>query len=115
MSKQIDFEQPLSEEDTAYVLQREWMLRDAKLAGHTVILHGEESPEDGDEPESDDQNEEDGEEEIDYNDLKVDELNAEIDARNEEKDEDEQIVPESSKKADLIAALVADDEAAASE
>lgn len=43
----------------------------------------------------------------------VDALLAEIASRNEQLEEDEQIVPDSSKKADLIAALLLDDEALA--
>lgn len=42
-------------------------------------------------------------------DLKVDELRAEVERRNEGRDEADQIVPEGTKKADLVAALEADD------
>lgn len=44
-----------------------------------------------------------------YESQKVDELKAEIDSRNEGRDEADQIVPDGTKKADLITALEADD------
>ena len=53
----------------------------------------------------------DGEEIESYDELSVKELKAEIDARNALLDEEDQIVPDGAKKADLIAALEADDEA----
>ncbi|HET6816881.1 MAG TPA: hypothetical protein VFH66_06605 [Mycobacteriales bacterium] len=46
-----------------------------------------------------------------YSKQKVADLQAEIDRRNEGRDEADQIAPEGEKKADLIAALEADDEA----
>lgn len=48
----------------------------------------------------------------DYSDAEwtVAELQKEIDGRNEDREEGEQIVPTSGKKADLIAALMTDDE-----
>jgi len=59
-----------------------------------------------------DEDEDEGGEEIEsYDELTVKELNAEIDARNELLDEEDQIVPDGKKKADLIAALEANDEA----
>lgn len=45
----------------------------------------------------------------DYSKLKVADLQAEIDARNEGRAEEGQIVPDGDKKADLVAALEADD------
>lgn len=36
MSKQIDFSQPLSEEDAAYVADRPWLRKDAELSGFDV-------------------------------------------------------------------------------
>lgn len=47
----------------------------------------------------------------DYNDWKVDDLKAEIDARNDGRDEGDKIVPDGTLKADLVAALELDDEA----
>jgi hypothetical protein len=44
-----------------------------------------------------------------YDSLKVDELNEEIDRRNEDRGEADLIKPDSGKKADLVAALEADD------
>lgn len=105
MSKHIDFSKPLSEEDTEYVRQREWMINDAKLSGFTVQLHGEEPVE----PELDEEGE-DGESELTYDDLTIKQLQAEIAARNESKDEDSQL-SDKGKKEDLIQTLVSDDEA----
>lgn len=51
----------------------------------------------------------------DYASLKVDELNDLIDTRNETRDEDDWIIPDGAKKADLVAALEADDTTQASE
>jgi hypothetical protein len=106
MSRDIDFSEPLNEEDTEYVKQRSWLRRDAELAGHTVVLFGEEAPEPSDPPKSEDP------EDVDYNDLKVDELKAEIAARNEEREDEETHIKVDSKanRADLIAALEEDDE-----
>lgn len=62
------------------------------------------------EPEQDDSTEDDDEGEFSYEDLTVDQLKEEIALRNSEYDEDEQIVPDGTKKAELIAALEADDD-----
>lgn len=105
MSRDIDFSKPLSEDDTAYVRQRDWLIRDAELSGFDVRLFGD-VPEGADEETGSDPEDE----EVDYNDFSVDELKAEIAARNEERDEDDQIeVDSKAKKADLIAALEAAD------
>lgn len=45
-----------------------------------------------------------------YESQKVDDLKAEIDSRNEGRDEADRIVPDGAKKADLIASLEADDD-----
>jgi hypothetical protein len=45
-----------------------------------------------------------------YEDMTVKALTAEIDSRNASRSEDDQIVPEGKAKADLVAALTADDE-----
>lgn len=49
---------------------------------------------------------------VGYSESTVKELRAEIDARNTDRDEDDQIVPDGKNKPDLVAALQADDEAA---
>lgn len=48
---------------------------------------------------------------VDYNDLSVNKLKAEIADRNEDRDEDAKIKPDSGSKTDLIAALEVDDAA----
>lgn len=124
MSRKIDYSKPLSEEEIQYIKDRPWMIGDAQRLGFNLDLDGgEPSPS---EVESEDETGEDEEldeaaeaepEEDDwsYDDLTKAELKAEIDARNAELDEDDQIVPEGSKKDDLIAALVANDDAAKDE
>ena len=57
-----------------------------------------------------------GEETVEYykgREWTVDALQLELDTRNQELEDDEKIVPDSGKKADLIAALLLDDEALA--
>ena len=44
-----------------------------------------------------------------YQDRTVSDLRAEIDTRNEDRDDEDLIVPDGTKKADLVAALEADD------
>lgn len=51
----------------------------------------------------------------DYSKLTVNKLNAEIDDRNEDRDEADKIVPDGATKPHLVAALEADDEKAAAE
>lgn len=48
-----------------------------------------------------------------YSGLKVADLKAEVEKRNTDREDDAKVSPESDKKADLIAALVADDESQA--
>lgn len=48
---------------------------------------------------------------VDYNDLKVDDLKAELERRNEGREDGAKVTPDSHKKADLIAALEVDDAA----
>lgn len=48
---------------------------------------------------------------VNYDDLKVPDLKAEIDRRNEGREDDAKVKPDSDKKADLIAALEVDDAA----
>jgi hypothetical protein len=114
MSKHIDFSKPLSEEDSEYVRQREWMIQDATLSGFTVQLAGEEpvEPEPGQTSVGDDgaAGDGDGEPELTYDDLTVKQLQEEIALRNEDRDEDSQL-SDKGKKDELIETLVADDEA----
>lgn len=51
----------------------------------------------------------DRDEPVGHDAMKVDDLKAAIDERNEGRDESDVIVPDGTRKADLIAALVADD------
>jgi len=63
------------------------------------------------EPPDDSELDEDGDGEISaYERMNVKALQAEIDRRNEDREEEDQIEPEGTKKAQLIAALEADDE-----
>lgn len=102
MARKIDFTKPLSDDDLAYVADRPWIMQDLELSGVKIP--------DGTEPE--DTEDEDDEEEVDYNDFSVEELKAEIATRNEEREEADEIkVAGKGNKADLIAALSADDEA----
>lgn len=144
MARQIDFDQPLSEEDAAYVAQRPWLKRDAELQGATVRLASDEpieptptpavtpqiiplagtdvedltgdedadediDDETGDEDEEPDEDDEEDEDGVDYSELSNEELEDLIRTRNKERDADH-IRPATRKKADLIAALQADDE-----
>lgn len=120
MSKKINLKKPLEGFDAQYVRDRPWLIRDAELEGIKVRFADDpdgdfevEDEEDEDEVEETEETEEesDEDEEVDYNKFTVKELTAEIDARNEDRAEADEIVPDSALKADLVAALVADDEA----
>lgn len=96
MARDIDPEN-MSSDDVEYVKQRPWLVREFEMQGYTLEVNGEGSNDDEDEG---------------YSDWSVKELKAEIDSRNEDRDEDDQIVPEEpGNKAELVAALEADDEA----
>jgi hypothetical protein len=118
MSKDIKFDKPLSGFDAQYVRDRPWLIRDAELRGEKVRFADDP---DGDfevEADEDEEAEEDETEEVeDYSgpEWTVKALTKEIDERNEGRDEDDEIVPDSAKKADLIDALLLDDEAQAEE
>ena len=131
MSRNVDLTEPLNESDAIYVAQRPWMLRDAALAGIDVTYDGAEStessqgtassPEQGDSvgtglgkgAEATESGATDSEEDEEtYNDWTNQQLRDEISARNEQLDEDGQIVPDSPNKPGLVAALEGDDEAA---
>jgi len=105
MSRNVDLTKPLDEDEAAYLRSRPWLIRDAELQGLEIQWPGSEGESDASEDPEDDEDDE-----IDYNDLTIPKLKAEIDARNEGREEDAMIVPESDKKADLVAALEADDE-----
>lgn len=96
MSREIDFNKTLTEDEAAYVQQRPWIIEDQRLLGVNIKW-----PKQTAEPEPEEEDEE-----IDYNDLSVKELKAEIDARQQE---GHAIEPATEKKADLIAALQQDD------
>lgn len=102
MSKELDFDN-LSEADVAYINMRPWIAERRVRAGFP-------DPRDTDFSEASSPASE--EEEEGYESWKADELREEIDVRNKDRDEDDMIVPDGKKKADLIAALEADDEAA---
>lgn len=127
MTKQIDLSKPLEGFDAQYVRDRPWIQRDAELEGIEIVFADDidgdfevedeadddedNSGESDEDTEGDEEDSEDEEvEEIDYEAYKVPELVAEIEARNEDREEADQIVPDTSKKSDLIAALIADDE-----
>jgi hypothetical protein len=130
MSKSIDFTKPLSADDAAYVAERPWLLEEAVSAGivdldgaHTTDLISDlpsSDPAENDDPdEVDDEDDEDDEDET-YSDEKlwtVAALKAEIQARNDERDEDEDenyiVIPKGAKRGDLVDLLIADDEAEA--
>lgn len=108
MSRIIDFDNVLDADEEQYVKDRPWMIRDAELAGQTVRFESE-GP-------FDDETEEEGESAEDYSDTKVwvkKTLQAEIDSRNEERDEDDLIIPDGTTRDDLVEALLLDDEAQA--
>lgn len=120
MARKIDFTKPLNADDEQYVRERPWLARDAELEGHTVSY--ESGPVNDDSivpPEANNQpsnttatEDEESEDEVDYNSFNKADLQVEVDARNEDRDEDDKIVVAGKgTKADLVAALEADDAA----
>lgn len=109
MSRNIDFNKPLSEEDAKYVQDRPWMKADAEIAGITIRYAADGDDTGSDDTDSDDDDSDDEVE--DYEGWVKKDLLAEIASRNEERDDDDQITPDSEKNEDLIAALLADDQA----
>lgn len=101
MARDIDFSKQLTEDEAEYVRARPWIIADAKLRDVTIVWPEDEAP-------AATADEDDDTEEVDYNDLDVAELKAEIKTRQEAGHD---ITPTGTKKADLVAALVADDEA----
>jgi hypothetical protein len=114
MSKlgQIDFSEPVSDEDRAY-LESVNMTHLIPADNVGVVLTHDASAEEqlaaadevaarGTEPEYTEE---------DYNSWTVADLTAEISERNADRSEDAVIKPEGSRKADLVAALLVDDEA----
>lgn len=71
MSRDIDFSQPLSEEDAAYVADRPWLAEDARLRGleievdDTFVVDTDETEESDDSEEGSDEVEDDEEEDLD--------------------------------------------------
>jgi hypothetical protein len=114
MSRTLDFSKPLTPEDHQYALERPWLIRDAELSGFEVQVEGDfdadEEPEaDPYEDRSNRPTEED--ETPPYSEWKVDDLKAEIASRNEDREDESQIVVEApGNRPQLIAALEADDD-----
>lgn len=102
MARNID-PKNLSREDVIYVHDRPWLVDEFRLQGFDLP-----SVEDFDNEE--DAATEEDEETVDYNDWTVARLKEEINRRNEDRDEDDEIVPDGTNKPDLVAALEADDE-----
>lgn len=101
MSREIDFSKPLDEDEAQYVAERPWLRREAEFQGLEVRYASDTFEEAEDEDED----------EVDYSKFTKKELLAEIDRRNEEReDEEDHIVPENDKNDTLVAALEADDE-----
>lgn len=92
----------LSADDKLYLRDRPWLVQEMSLQGYEI-------PDDLADPVST-QDDTDSEGDESYDDLTVARLEEEISRRNAEYDEDSQIVPASGRKADLVAALEADDE-----
>ena len=107
MAREIDFSKKLTDDDKQYVRQRPWLVREAEMQGHEGVRA--EVYSDSSTGAEDDSNEGD-DAPRDYSKLTIAQLQKEIDSRNEELDEDEQI-DRSGNKADLIARLQEDDEA----
>jgi len=105
MAREIDFSKKLDDADRNYLRQRPWLIVEAEIQGHEGVradVYAKAAPDDVDEDEDD--------ETTDYSKMTVAQLQKEIDSRNEELDEDDQI-ERSGNKADLIARLQEDDEA----
>lgn len=94
MARDIDLEN-LSEDDVAYIEQRHWMIQELEFQGYDWEELKRDAGVGG---------------EVDYNDLKVAELDEEIAKRNEGRAE-EDLIPDDGNKADKVAALEADDAA----
>jgi len=123
MSREIDFTSPLSPSDARYAASRPWLVdRYQRATGETVTYEAEDGSEmaspvpetpEGSSPTGNatpsGESTQDGPEDETYEDWNVAGLKAEIRARNEQMDEDDQIEPASERKVDLIAALEADD------
>lgn len=121
----IDKTKPLSDEDKLYLQSREGLPGGGLPEGETRVPFPTSPHEDeeytgsatnnaptgasGPTPAANQSPSGDG----DYDKMKVDDLIEEVNRRNGDRSEDDAIVPESSRKADLIDALEADDLAAA--
>jgi hypothetical protein len=127
MSRQIDLSKPLSEEDAQWLRDRSWgHMIPSDQAETGVVLDQSASDEDRlaqvpntgtatGVPTEDHKKREPEYTQADYESWKVDDLKAEIADRNSAREDEATHISDEGKKADLIAALVADDEAQADE
>lgn len=99
MAKHIDMDN-LTVDDLHYLAQRSWLVNEAEAAGYenirSLVANRDNIVESDLESE-----EEELDEEIDYNDLKVEELKAELEKRE---------LPTDGKKPELVARLIENDE-----
>jgi hypothetical protein len=108
MSKIINFSEPLTADDEIYLSTRPWLKAQAERQGFELQYASDdfldpETPESPEEPE----------EPVNYGKMNIKALQAEIERRNEEReDEEDHIVADSNSKGDLMAALALDDESA---
>ena len=65
MSRKIDFSQPLSEEDEAYLADRPWLRIDAEMSGFDLSEETDFAVDDGDDPDEDPEGFEDGDDQSD--------------------------------------------------
>jgi hypothetical protein len=97
MAREIDFNQPLTEDEAIYVAQRPWLKRDAELEGIEIRYASEqEEPEDEDKP---------------YTEWTFAELKDEVALRNASRDDDSKIVPKGRNGVAYSTALAEDDAA----
>lgn len=104
MAREIDFSKKLTDADKQYLRQRPWLVTEAEIQGHEGVrdaVYSKQAAQPDEEP--DDSG-------VDYSKMTVAQLQEEIDSRNEELDDDEQI-NRSGTKAELVARLQEDDEA----
>lgn len=79
MTRDIDFTQPLSEDDAQYVSERPWLAQDAQLQGIEVRYESDEAAPAEDDEELDEQ--EETTDEVDYSGYKVAELRGFLEQR----------------------------------
>ena len=114
MSRQIDFTQPLTEDEIAYVNDRPWLLQDARMRGLDIISDNEfvvddasdasddsdDDADDADNEEEDDDEEEEDEDLPPYEEWSYADLKAEAERRE---------LPKSGSKEQLIERLTESD------